>query len=54
MTDKAYSLINEHYMGGNEYMNQFKQLYDSNDKSLTKRLGKTTEMMIINNQKLLS
>ena len=34
MTDKAYSLINEHYMGGNEYMNQFKQLYDSNDKSL--------------------
>ena len=35
-------------------INQFKQLYDSNDKSLTKKLSKTTEMMIINNQKLLS
>ena len=54
MTDKAYSLINEHYMGGNEYMNKFKVQYDNNDKNLTKKLSKTTEMMIINNQKLLS
>ena len=54
MTDKAYSLINEHYMGGNEYMNKFKDKYDNNDKGLTKKLSKTTEMMIINNQKLLS
>ena len=42
MTDKAYSLINEHYMGGNEYMNKFKDKYDNNDKSLTKKLSKTT------------
>ena len=54
MTDKAYSIINQHYMGGNEYMNKFKDQYEHNDKSLTKKLSKTTEMMIINNQKLLS
>jgi hypothetical protein len=54
MTDKAYNLINLHYSGGNEYMNQFKELYENNDKSLTKRVTKDTEMMILNNQKQFS
>ena len=51
MTDNAYNLLNTHYSGGNEYMNKFKNQYDSNDINLTKRLQKDTEIMILNSQK---
>ena len=51
MTDNAYNLLNTHYSGGNEYMNKFKDQYDSNDINLTKRLQKDTEIMILNSQK---
>lgn len=53
MTDKAYNILTEHYAGGNEYMNRLKTQYDDNDKILTKRINKDTEMMIINNQSIL-
>ena len=53
MTDKAYSILNEHYIGGNDYMSQFKCQYDDRNKILTKRLTKDTEMMILNSQKNL-
>lgn len=52
MTDKAYTLLNEHYVGANEYMNQFKRDYDGRDANLIKRLCKDTEVMILNNQVL--
>lgn len=51
MSDNAYNIINSHYIGGNEYMNAFKDQYDSNDANLTKRLHKDTEIMILNSQK---
>ena len=54
MTDKAYNLINKHYSGGNEYMNKFKDLYENGDKNLNKRITKDTEIMILNNQKIVS
>ena len=53
MTDKAYSILNEHYTGGNDYMSQFKNQYDDQNKNLTRRLTKDTEMMILNSQKKL-
>ena len=53
MTDKAYSILNEHYTGGNDYMAQFKSQYDDQNKILTRRLTKDTEMMILNSQKNL-
>lgn len=51
MTDKAFSIINKHYNGGNEYMNQFKDKYDNEYKPLNKRVTRDTEMMILNFQK---
>ena len=51
MTDKAFLIINSHYLGGNEYMNEFKDKYDNNNKPLNKRITKDTEMMILNFQK---
>jgi len=51
MTDNAYNLLNTHYIGGNEYMNKFKNQYDNNDVNLTKRLQKDTAIMIFNSQK---
>ena len=51
MTDKAFSIINKHYTGGNEYMNVFKDKYDNYNKPLNKRITRDTEMMILNYQK---
>ena len=51
MTDKAFSIINKHYTGGNEYMNTFKDKYDNDNKPLNKRITRDTEMMILNYQK---
>lgn len=52
MTDKAYTILNEHYVGANDYMNQFKRDYDGRDANLIKRLCKDTEVMILNHQVL--
>ena len=54
MTDKAYHLINKHYEGCNEYMNDFQENYDKKDKQVSKRVYKDTEFMILNNQHLLA
>ena len=54
MTDKAYSILNEHYTGNNVYMLRFKEQYEDNCKMLTKKLSKDTEIMIINSQKILT
>jgi len=51
MTEKAFSIINKHYEGGNEYMNEFKEKYDDDNKPLNKRITKDTEMIILNFQK---
>tara|TARA_B110000208_G_scaffold190984_1_gene256372 strand:+ start:153 stop:1064 length:912 start_codon:yes stop_codon:yes gene_type:complete len=54
MTDKAYYLINKHYGGCNEYMNEFQDNYDKKDRSVSKRVYKDTEFMILNNQNILN
>ena len=50
MTDKAYAMINEHYTGDNTYMNDFKVKYDSHNPSVSKKVQRDTEIMILNNQ----
>ena len=51
MSDKAFSILNDHYLeGSNKYMDNFKKKYRVKDKDLCKRLEKDTEMMILNNQ----
>lgn len=51
MTDKAYAMINEHYNGGSQYMDKFKNNYDSTDLTVNKKIHRDTEIMILNNQK---
>ncbi len=53
MTDKAYSILNKHYNGGNQYMCKFKEQYETNDGTLSKRLNKDTEKMILNLQQII-
>ena len=50
MSDRAYSILNEHYEGYNGYMSKFKDDYDGNNIELTKRLSQDIEILIINNQ----
>ena len=49
MTTKAYGIINEHYDGDSSYMNHFKKQYED-DKEVSKKVIKETEVMILNNQ----
>jgi len=49
MTTKAYGIINEHYDGNSSYMNHFKKQYED-DKEVSKKVIKETEVMILNNQ----
>jgi hypothetical protein len=51
MSDKAYSLLNEHYAGGNTHMNKFKTEYDVISPELNKRIYKDVELTILNFQK---
>ena len=51
MTDKAYAMINEHYIKDNPYMDTFKDKYDTKDSSVEKKIKRNTEIMILNNQK---
>ena len=50
MTDKAYAMINEHYIKDNPYMDTFKDKYDTKDASVEKKIKRNTEIMILNNQ----
>ena len=49
LSDKAYNIIEDHYEGGNKYMDKFIQDFDY-DGSLAKKIHKETELMILNNQ----
>ena len=54
MSDRAFNIINTHYQNGNNsYMNDFKVQYEENNKNVHKRVFKDTEIMILNNQKLV-
>ena len=50
MSDKAYTILNKHYIGGNEYMNTFQTEFEENCQELSKRLQQDIELTIINNQ----
>ena len=54
MSNKAYSVINDYYPGGNTYMNSFKNLFEENDLTLSKRLNKDVELIIINNSHIIN
>ena len=54
MSDRAYNIINTHYQNGNNtYMDDFKTQYEDNNKNVHRRVFKDTELMILNNQKLV-
>ena len=48
MTDKAFSLITEHYEEGNKHYDEFTDKYARDDKNVKKRVTQDTELMIIN------
>ena len=50
MSDKAFTIINKHYYGGNEYMNKFKSEYTDYNIDLNKRLLRDVELSILNSQ----
>lgn len=51
LSNKAYGIINNHYEGGDKYMDNFKNQFTNEDNSLTKRIHKDVELVILNNQK---
>ena len=53
MSDRAYEILNKHYIGGNQHMNKFKSNFDDNSPELSKRLIKDIELTIINNQEMI-
>ena len=53
MSDRAYAILNKHYIGGNQHMNQFKSNFDDNSPELSRRLVKDIELTIINNQEMI-
>lgn len=50
MSNKAFTIINEHYSGTNQYMQSFTESYTRRIPELTKRLRKDVELLILNNQ----
>tara|TARA_B110000208_G_scaffold179881_1_gene229076 strand:- start:3827 stop:4903 length:1077 start_codon:yes stop_codon:yes gene_type:complete len=50
MTDKAYTILNNHYTGANQYMTEFNEKFEEKEPALTKRIRKDTEIMILNLQ----
>lgn len=50
MSNKAFTIINEHYSGTNQYMQSFTESYTKRIPELTKRLRKDVEIIILNNQ----
>ena len=53
LSNKAYTIINSHYNGCNDYMNTFKMKFNDNTKALLKRVNKDIELTIINSQKTI-
>tara|TARA_B110000208_G_scaffold71514_1_gene92002 strand:- start:917 stop:1846 length:930 start_codon:yes stop_codon:yes gene_type:complete len=53
MSNKAFGLLNKHYFGGNEYMDEFKDNFDNKPGFLCRRLTKDVELLIINSQKII-
>ena len=51
MSERAFTLLNEHYRGGNDYMNKFKSEFEDSDSNVSKKVNKSLELMIINSQK---
>ena len=51
MSDKAFTIINKHYYGANDYMNKFKTEYTGCNLDLNKRLMRDVELSILNSQK---
>ena len=52
MSERAFTLLNEHYRGGNEYMNKFKDEFEDGESQVSKKVNKDLELMIINSQKV--
>ena len=51
MSDRAYNILNTYYKAGtNNYMDKFRDNYESSEKAIFKRVYRDTELMIINNQ----
>jgi hypothetical protein len=50
MSDKAFTIINKHYYGANDYMNKFKSEYTEYNLDLNKRLMRDVELSILNSQ----
>ena len=53
LSNKAFTILNNHYSGGNQYMNKFKEQFNDSVKSLVKRVNKDIELTIINSQKAI-
>ena len=53
MSDRAYAILNKHYIGGNQHMNKFKSNFDDNSPELSRRLVRDIELTIINNQEMI-
>ena len=51
MSDRAFNIINSHYVGGNTYMDDFKVCYDNNENKVIKRITKDTEMILSSQKK---
>jgi len=51
LSHKAYGIINNHYDGGDKYMDNFNEQFTNEVQSLTKRIHKDVELVILNNQK---
>ena len=51
MSERAFTLLNRHYRGGNEYMNKFKAEFEDSDSQVAKKVNKRLELMIMNSQK---
>lgn len=50
MSDRAFTILNKHFRGDNEYMSTFQTNYNDNTPDLAKRLRKDIEVTILNNQ----
>ena len=51
MSERAFTLLNEHYVGGNEYMNKLQSEFEDRCNTLFKKIHRELEMMVINSQK---
>ena len=52
MSDKAYTILSEHYDGGNTYMNQFNKDFGRKKMELVKRVVDEVQLLILNSGKI--